>query len=570
MSRKEISLFLFGDEKNFSFEQRLLLSALVLGIFLCIAGTITNVFLNASLIAIITPLLLLGVILNLYYRVRFKKLYASSATPTAVIGILGISITWVFNGGMDGSNIMPAFVILVLALIIVPDKNRVYIFGLFFGMNILILLIQLFLPEVIIGYPSERARWIDNLITFMYSAAFMYIIIRFIYKNYNEERSKVIESEKNFRIIFENNSAAIAIFEEDSTISNVNDEFCNISGYSKEEAIGMSREQLFLEEEFGRLQDCSQRRLKNPDYAANKYEFKFKNKAGETGYAIASVSILENKKSITSYMDITDRMRSELVIKNQNEVLKQFNEQKDKFISILSHDLKSPLSGVLSLSELLQENIHTYNTDEIEKKIRVINQSVNYTYNLLEDILSWARIQQNNIAFNPQNLNFNSVCKEIIETIEYYADIKNITVSCSVNEDLTAFADEDMFKTILRNLISNAIKFTHKGGTIAVMAEKNDSDIRFSVSDNGIGIKAEDLQQLFTCSRILSTIGTEDEKGSGLGLMLCKDFVEKHGGRIWVESEPETGSSFYFTIPLLQNNIQSQPLSQLNGKSYSG
>ena len=162
----------------------------------------------------------------------------------------------------------------------------------------------------------------------------------------------------------------------------------------------------------------------------------------------------------------------------------------------------------------------------------------------------WARTQQGNIPFKPQNLSFTDVCKDILKTLDLTADAKNITIDYSTADHITVFADIDMLKTILRNIVSNAIKFTNNGGAININAEENSGNVTISVSDNGIGIAPDDLTKLFDISQILTTTGTAKETGTGLGLLLCREFVEKHGGKIWVESEVGKGSDFKFTLPV--------------------
>jgi PAS domain S-box-containing protein len=248
-------------------------------------------------------------------------------------------------------------------------------------------------------------------------------------------------------------------------------------------------------------------------------------------------------------LDITERKQAELALKENEKKLNQLNIDKNRFISILSHDLKSPFNNILGLSEILTEDIRKLDAAEIEDIANEINKSARSTYNLLEDILLWARTQQGKIPFKPQILNFRDICKNILETLLPNADAKNIAINCSAEDHINVFADIDMLKTVLRNLMSNAIKFTNNGGAINMRAEQTDSDVTISVSDNGIGITPDDLTKFFDISEVITTKGTAGETGTGLGLLLCKEFVEKHGGKIWVESEVGKGSDFKFTLP---------------------
>jgi|WetSurMetagenome_2_1015567.scaffolds.fasta_scaffold191150_2 signal transduction histidine kinase len=242
-------------------------------------------------------------------------------------------------------------------------------------------------------------------------------------------------------------------------------------------------------------------------------------------------------------------LKNKEALKENEKKLLQLNIDKDRFISILGHDLRSPFSGLLGLSELLTSNIRKFDLDEIEIFANYINSSAQVTYNLLDNLLIWGKSQTGRISFKPQKLNLSSICNNIQELLSTTAYAKNITVNYSIEEEIVVFADIDMLKTILRNLVSNAIKFTYKNGAINISAVKNPSGITISVSDNGIGIKPENLKELFDISQMHTTTGTAEEEGTGLGLIICKDFVEKHGGEIGVESESGKGSRFYFTLP---------------------
>lgn len=248
-------------------------------------------------------------------------------------------------------------------------------------------------------------------------------------------------------------------------------------------------------------------------------------------------------------------LKAEQTLKENEKQLRQLNIDKDRFISILSHDLINPFNNLLGLSEILKEDVTKLKPEEIEEMAVSINRSAQNTYNLLEDILIWIRTQQGKIPFKPQNLIFSDICSNVVGTLDSVATSKNITINCFASKDTSIFADANMVKTIMRNLVSNALKFTYKGGNININVEENPESAIVTVSDNGIGIKPEDLTKLFDISKVLSTSGTEEETGTGLGLLICKEFVEKHNGKIWVESNSGVGSDFKFTLPLSGNKF---------------
>lgn len=260
---------------------------------------------------------------------------------------------------------------------------------------------------------------------------------------------------------------------------------------------------------------------------------------------------------ILSMMQIRSNLRTRQ-IQQLNEQLEKLNNDKDRFISILSHDLKSPFTAILGFLDLLLYDLRDLTIDEIERHLKMVNDSARNTYSLLEDLLMWTRAHSGTIPFHPRLLHAHEVYEQVIDVLLPSATAKKINIGYHEDESVHLVADGDMLKAILRNLLSNAIKFTGEGGTVKVTAWQNNGLVTISVQDTGIGIAPEQQAKLFNITDVLSTTGTEGEKGSGLGLILCKEFVERHGGKIWVTSEPGKGSDFRFSIPdkLHVNNRQ--------------
>ncbi|MEN8119942.1 MAG: hybrid sensor histidine kinase/response regulator [Bacteroidota bacterium] len=247
--------------------------------------------------------------------------------------------------------------------------------------------------------------------------------------------------------------------------------------------------------------------------------------------------------------------RSNDALKNTEQELRIANTAKDKFFSIIAHDLKSPFNALFGFSELLYENFDEYDTEEQKEFISHVHQGLKNTYKLLEDLLLWSRAQSGTIDFNPEKLNLFMLILETMGLLGQAASEKSIDLKNEIAENVIVEADKNMLATILRNLISNAIKFTPKNGAITINArlmiiEKAQSYAEISIKDNGVGIAKEKLSQLFEISKNVSTKGTENEDGTGLGLMLCKELIEKHTGKIWVKSEVGIGSEFIFSLPL--------------------
>lgn len=238
-------------------------------------------------------------------------------------------------------------------------------------------------------------------------------------------------------------------------------------------------------------------------------------------------------------------------IQKQNRELEDLNATKDKFFSIIAHDLRNPFAVILSTTEFISNQDYVFTKEELIDFSKDINITAKSLFNLLENLLTWARAQRGTIPFEPDNFIVNDVVQNTIYVHTPQAEAKNIRIEGKVDKDLICFGDKNMASTILRNLLSNAIKFTSIGGVIRITAKKTDNNfVEFSVIDNGIGIPPENINKLFRIDVNVTTLGTTAEKGTGLGLILCKEFTEKNGGKIHVESELGKGSTFIFTFPV--------------------
>jgi len=263
------------------------------------------------------------------------------------------------------------------------------------------------------------------------------------------------------------------------------------------------------------------------------------------------VPLHDGRLGIGGYIrDVTERRESERKLARQAEELKDLNATKDKFFSIISHDLKGPFNSILGFSELLLENWKEYDELTMEKSLQTISRASRQTFELLENLLLWSRTQSGRLEFQPEVIDLQNKVEENIRLLEMQAQKKNIQLFSTINHHPGIVADNNMLDTILRNLLTNAIKFTPHGGRISVSDTHKGDHIAISITDTGIGIAAENLENIFKIDNKTSTLGTDREKGSGIGLILCKEFIEKHGGNIRVESEPGKGSRFTFTLPL--------------------
>lgn len=370
------------------------------------------------------------------------------------------------------------------------------------------------------------------------------------------ERKKVKEalqkSEERFRNIFENSILGIYRTSKEGKILLANSALVKMLGYSSfEELRKRDFEKIYYEPEYERSNFIENIEKEG---VVNGIESQWKRKDKSTIYVRESARVFRDKNGEISFYegiveDISNLKQAEQMLKQSEARLRELNATKDKFFSIIAHDLKSPFNSIVGFSNLLIEQIHENDFDAIEKYAGIIQDSSERAMDLLLNLLEWSRSQTNRIEFSPEYIEMVSLINEAIALLNESADLKSISITHEMPNNLPVFADKAMIATIMRNLISNAIKFTNLGGKIVISAEQGKDETVISVTDNGVGIKNDALEKIFRIEEDYSTKGTQNEKGTGLGLILCKEFVEKHGGRIWVESEEGKGSDFKFTLP---------------------
>jgi len=249
-------------------------------------------------------------------------------------------------------------------------------------------------------------------------------------------------------------------------------------------------------------------------------------------------------------MNITNRIRIENELLDKNEQLVKVNAEKDKFFSIIAHDLRSPFSSFLGITHMFVENLPSMEKADLQEMAVSMEKSASSLYGLLENLLEWAKMQRGLVPFNPVVVSlFSSVSKSMEMLMESIKN-KEIEITYDIPVDIRVVADTNMLQTVIRNLVSNAVKFTPRSGKISLSAKVSGNNfVEISVKDSGIGMSPAILNNLFQLNTQINRKGTDGEPSSGLGLLLCKEFIEKHGGKMWVESEEGKGSTFYFTIP---------------------
>ena len=359
------------------------------------------------------------------------------------------------------------------------------------------------------------------------------------------------DREELLNTITDNVQALIAIVNKDFEYVFVNKKAEEYFGKAKSEIIGKKPIEFIGSEAYER--GCSPV-IKALNGETVTYENQFPDKNGVIQLMQNSVVPYFQNNEITGAIilnvNVSQIKFAELEIQQKNQELVKLNAEKDRFISILAHDLRSPFSGILGFIDLLVSDFKESDTKTIETHLSLLQKSANHAYNLLNDLLNWAIAKSSKQVFNPFQISFYEICEEMKDNVQELSSSKNIEVTNLINKESEVFGDIDMLKTIMRNLVLNAIKFTDTNGKIDISAEINDGEMLISVKDTGVGISKERLPKIFSIDEVCSTTGTKGEKGTGLGLLLCKEFVERHGGKIWVESELLKGSDFIFTLPL--------------------
>jgi PAS domain S-box-containing protein len=374
------------------------------------------------------------------------------------------------------------------------------------------------------------------------------------------------ESEEKYRNITENIDDFLFTFERSGR--NLRPLFYTvavekITGYSQ--ADFLSDTKLFLKvihpDDFSMLKKKMSVLMKNRIQSSGEFEFRIINKHGNIVWIRNKVNLVRNlegdiQKVYGLVSDITLKKRAEEDLKQSAESLKKLNETKDRFISIVSHDLRTPFSSILGFTDLLSSD-ESLSDEERKQYVKYIQESSKSMLALVNSLLDWTRLQTGRIKFEPQKIEARLIVEKSINTISGTAFQKGIRILSTVGDEYHIFVDKNLIHQVFNNLISNAIKFTDKGGMITISVKPSSSIrfIEFTVKDNGRGIKQENIEKLFNVDSKFSSEGTAGERGSGLGLSLVKEIVEKHGGTINVQSNYGEGSEFKFTLPIASENI---------------
>jgi len=375
-----------------------------------------------------------------------------------------------------------------------------------------------------------------------------------------EMEQTLAKTEKQLRMLSQavkQSSSSIIITRMDGTIEYVNPSFTQITGYEYNEVVGKNLSIFKPEDrptaEYRIIWDS----LLKGDVLRG--EFCNVKKNNEQYWVLSSMSpIYDEEGKISHYVmineDITSRKEAESALRISEESLREANATKDKLFSLIGHDLRNAFNIILVGTQVMLDKNNQFDRDKLFDYIRRLHQTSQNTYDLLQNLLTWAQMQMNQIHFNPKEINLRSLGDTTIGLFEEGAREKNIVMYNAIEDNLFAYADREMIDVVIRNLVNNALKFTNSGGTIQILGEQKNHHVTITIADTGMGIDPEHRESIFLIESTYQQRGTSGETGTGMGLPLCREFVEKNNGKIWVESAKDRGSDFKFTLPLKKNN----------------
>jgi len=352
--------------------------------------------------------------------------------------------------------------------------------------------------------------------------------------------------------ILNNMGDSVFVKDDQSRIILVNEAFCKMMGLSCEEIIGKTLAEEVTKEERESFLKIDRQVLADGIESIVEENMTVR---GGTKKVLSTrksrfVDGEGNKFLVCVVRDITEKKKAAEALRKRESELKDVVATRDRLFSIIAHDLRSPFNNITLLSELLEDSIKKNDIGQSQEYLELINKTTSNTLSLLDNLLDWTKSQTGLRDFKSEKVNINKILSQTLELSKAIASTKNIGLNLLQSEPIHVCSDHKVIKTIVRNLISNAIKFTKPGGRIEVSTKLYDKNVEITVSDDGVGMRTDTYEKLFYVNTNMACVGTANEKGSGFGLVLCKEFVEKLGGTIWAESTLGKGSDFKFTVPI--------------------
>jgi PAS domain S-box-containing protein len=377
-------------------------------------------------------------------------------------------------------------------------------------------------------------------------------------------QESLLDSEQRYRGLLVNLDAAVVVHAPDTSIIMHNDRAAELLGLNRDKIIGRlvtDPEWNFVDENNSPLpiEEFPAKKIKDTKQPIRNKIYGIKHRSTND---IVWVSVNgfpslnkngDTSEIVVSFIDITAHKKAEQALQQRTQELETLNATKDKFFSIIAHDLRNPFAGIKALSEIIEAKFRKDNREDESRFLdycQMIISSSKSALSLINNLTQWAQSQTGEITVDYQNISLNSLLSHTIPIVKGSAINKNITLEQSLSSQDSVYADQSLLSTILRNLLTNAIKFTPRNGKIIVSTENKNGSLEISISDTGVGIEPENLEKIFRIGSNFTKLGTDNESGTGLGLILCKEFVEMQDGKIWVTSEVGVGSTFTFTLPL--------------------
>ncbi len=362
------------------------------------------------------------------------------------------------------------------------------------------------------------------------------------------KETQIEESKQDLKKFIEEAPYGIFMINRDGKILFCNTEACFVTKKRSEELYATSFFDLATPNDQKKIREYIQTYQKG---SRQSVEIKLDLNSNNCKHVLIKTIKVCDEKLILYTHDITSQKAHTDKINQQNKALQELNGMKDKFLSIIAHDLKNPFTNLLGFLQLLRQTHKTISVAKREKYLNIVSDSAWQIYRLLENLLTWSRLNQNKIQLQIIEAPVTPIIQDTVNLVQNSAAQKNIKITFNKQQEMKVKADINMLQTVLRNLLNNSIKFTPENGEVHINYKTNgNSTLVFSVKDNGIGIPKNQQDKLFSFHEKFTRTGTNNEEGTGLGLILSKEFVEKNSGEIWVESEVDKGSTFYFTVPL--------------------
>ncbi len=361
-------------------------------------------------------------------------------------------------------------------------------------------------------------------------------------------------TQKRLETLFSNAAVGLAIIDKEGYLKKSNQTWDLLAGIISEADYSKNIKEIVYSVDYlpliQQMIDLGKGRIKT-----FRTELRFMDQSKTPRWTDLSLSAMFDEKEndtlfIAIATDINDAKNAQNQLIERERLLDEMNRSKDKMFSILSHDLRNPFSSLIGFSEHIITNFDSLESEQIRNFVSIIHNSAENSFALLENLLDWSRAQRGKIEWQPETLPLEKVVRLAIDQVSTTAEKKEIMILNNINASLVAYFDPNMIGTVIRNLVSNAIKFSHRGSKIVIEAKIENNLIVVSVVDNGKGIPSGNIDKIFSIGHLESEYGTENEPGTGLGLSLCKEFVGINKGQIWVESEEGVGSTFSFTLPL--------------------